>query len=313
MSGWFEEADLNEHVGFKKIERYKGSTQRKDIIRIYPVTLVEGEPPKLIVKNTIFTGKRENGTAWVVNAHPDPAQNYAAQLGYEPQTSLACLVIVLAFAAPQGQSWTWDLSVKPWTFGDDKRRQFQKFKDMGLDLSKQEFLIRCEKEDFQKLDITVIAQAQQYLPQVPPDLLPQLKENLAAAIAEYRKFLKPATRVEQERMISGNSGPQAPQVGAGYAPNAGGFPVAPPAVRPAVPPSTGGDPLAGLIGQGAAPGAPQRIAAAPSLVSSNVAPAGPVASAPVLDLSSQPVIEAAPEPAVEVSKIVTNLLDQSGS
>lgn len=322
----FEELDLHEDIGFKKTERYKGSMQRKDVLRIIPAEPAPGIGLRNIIKTHFYMGKRANGTTFFVNKHTDPKQNYAAELGYEEQTGAACLVIVLAWSPPQNNSqWTWDLRVLPWTFGNDKKKQFEKFSDMGLDLSKQEFLVRCEKEDFQKLDITVVHSNQQFLPQLPQDKLAALKQAIAEAIPEYQKFVAPHNRLEQQRIISGNDTPQAnvvsvggPSIGPGFAPSSG-FPTgAPPVV--AAPSVAGGDPLSGLIGQQSAP---VQVTSGPSLVAPSASHGGPrfdqgqpsVEATPVTSAPSGPVMdvpaEVKTEPAVAVSGIVSKLLNKS--
>lgn len=322
----------SEDVGFKKIERYKAALSRRDVIRIVPSSVVEGGPTQLFWRNEYYTGKRANGFSWFTNKHSDASQNLAEQMGYEAQSQVVCLVIVLAWApATQGQ-FSWDLRVMPWAFGNDKRKQFAKFKDMGIDLGKSEFLIRCTKEDFQELDITVLQPQAQMLPQLPVAHHPALNEAIAAGLAEFRKMVHPHSRVEQDRIINGdNRVPAGPAVGAAYGPQVGGggFPTAPRVAAPAV---SGSDPLAGLIGR------PQVAQIGPQGTPVAAAVTAPgVASGPVLDVQgtvTRPQVAGGPvladglavtpagppadpaaglAPTTDVSSIVTKLMADSAS
>ncbi len=69
---------FDDDVGFKKTPRYKGSTQRNDIIRIIPIAGEEGGAKSPFFKHTIYVGKRADGQMFNIHKHPDPEQNVAA-------------------------------------------------------------------------------------------------------------------------------------------------------------------------------------------------------------------------------------------
>ncbi len=234
-------------------------------------------------------------------------------MGYEEQTSAACLVLHLAQSPPRAQSYAWVLQAMVWSFGNDK---WQRLKEIGrtMPIEKQELAIVCTEETFQKLTISVIHPDQQISKRLTPDQLAQVRESLLETQALFRDFLKPHTREQQEKIIAGRGAAQA--AGAGFQPFAGatptgGFPIGPgastaltvaPTARPA--PAPASDPLDGVMGgDGAAP--TPAPAARPQIEVGNTIN---------VDLGAVPATgEAAPADTDEVSKIVTDLLDKSGT
>lgn len=195
-------------VGDARTPRYRAQKGHQDWLKIVPSSAPgdDGEPTRaLFWEHRYFAGEREDGSKFFITAHPNPKENYAQQKGYEAKTQAMCLVIHLATKLAGSDRVVPVLQPKMWCFGGDKWKSMQGL--IGLhgedEFSKQEIVIVCKDEGFQKLDIQVAPAKSCIFPRLTQAQKTALREALAAAKSWIAAELKPDDRKAQVGKISG--------------------------------------------------------------------------------------------------------------
>jgi len=237
MSG-FRVLGQNDQVGYEKVERLKVAKGFTEYVKPLAVELkhpVDGAVSRgVFFENAYYSGKRSDGSNWLVSAHPDPAQNYAASaLGAKLQTSFACVVLHLLRVDQRTSSSQVVMRCLVWTGGPDKWRKLQEFEKRHGSLDAHEIIAACDvtedAEKYQKLSLSLVNPSEHLLPQIlasDPTLQTSLAASYAEAVADLALLLKPLTYVEQQTLIAGRNAGQAGAYAQGFGPQAASMPPA---------------------------------------------------------------------------------------
>lgn len=208
-----------------KIERFKARKDSWDILLLIPFAWVEGKPLEMCYGQTTASGKRADGTDWVVALDEDhPDNNIALQMGGRAKEQIVSLVLHLgSYDAATGGAPRFALRFMPWAYGGDKFEMLKMIAG-GQDLKQLaaiEIAVRCspsKEEKYQDLIIQACPDARKLWPiiQANPQALARVQAQFQKGLEHARDFLTPDTRQEQFEMIRGNQ-----QGNPGMAPGSG--------------------------------------------------------------------------------------------